>query len=55
MAGSDIQLLCQKASMNTIRKFVKGKKDGVNARSKELVITCDDFEAALRSIQSERP
>jgi transitional endoplasmic reticulum ATPase len=55
MAGSDIKLLCQKASMNTIRKFVKGKKDGVNARSKELVITCDDFEAALRSIQSERP
>jgi transitional endoplasmic reticulum ATPase len=55
MAGSDIQLLCQKASMNAIRKFVKGKKDGVNARSKELVITYDDFEAALRSIQSERP
>ena len=55
LAGSDIQLLCQKASMNTIRKFVKGKKDGVNARSKELAITCDDFEAALRSIQSERP
>jgi transitional endoplasmic reticulum ATPase len=55
MAGSDIQLLCQKASMNAIRKFVKGKKDGVNARSKELVITGDDFEAALRSIQSGRP
>jgi len=55
MAGSDIQLLCQKASMNAIRKFVKGKKDGVNARSKELAITYDDFEAALRSIQSERP
>jgi len=55
MAGSDIQLLCQKASMNAIRKFVKGKKDGVNVRSKELVITYDDFEAALRSIQSGRP
>jgi len=55
MAGSDIQLLCQKASMNAIRKFVKGKKDEVNARSKELAITYDDFEAALRSIQSERP
>lgn len=55
MAGSDIQLLCQKASMNAIRKFVKGKKDTANARSMELFITCDDFEAALRSIQSERP
>jgi transitional endoplasmic reticulum ATPase len=55
MTGSDIQLLCQKASMNAIRKFVKGKKDGVNARSKELVITGDDFETALRSIQSGRP
>jgi hypothetical protein len=41
--------------MNAIRKFVKGKKDEVNARSKELAITYDDFEAALRSIQSERP
>jgi len=55
MAGSDIQLLCQKASMNAIRKFVKGKKEAANARSMELFITCDDFEAALRSIQSERP
>ena len=55
MAGSDIQLLCQKASMNTIRKFVKGKKDGVNYRSKELAITCDDFETALRSIKSKGP
>jgi transitional endoplasmic reticulum ATPase len=55
MAGSDIQLICQKASMNAIRKFVKGKKDTANARSMELSITCDDFEAALRSIQSERP
>jgi transitional endoplasmic reticulum ATPase len=55
MTGSDIQLLCQKASMNAIRKFVKVKKDSANARSMELFITCDDFEAALRSIQSERP
>jgi transitional endoplasmic reticulum ATPase len=55
IVGSDIQLLCQKASMNAIRKFVKGKKEAANARSMELFITCDDFEAALRSIQSERP
>jgi transitional endoplasmic reticulum ATPase len=55
MAGSDIQLICQKASMNAIRKFVKGKKDTANARSAELFLTGDDFEAALRSIQSERP
>jgi transitional endoplasmic reticulum ATPase len=55
LVGADIQWLCQRASMNAIRKFIKGKKDAVNARSKELVITCDDFEAALRSIQSGRP
>ncbi len=55
LVGSDIQWLCQRASMNAIRKFIKGKKDVVNARSKELVITYDDFEAALRSIQSGRP
>jgi len=55
LVGSDIQWLCQRSSMNAIRKFIKGKKDAVNARSKELVITGDDFEAALRSIQSGRP
>jgi transitional endoplasmic reticulum ATPase len=55
MAGSDIQLLCQRASKNAIRKFVKGKKESANARFSELVITCDDFEEALISIQSERP
>ena len=55
LVGADIQWLCQRASMNAIRKFIKGKKDAVNARSKELVITYDDFEAALRSIQSGRP
>ena len=54
LVGSDIQWLCQRSSMNAIRKFIK-KKDVVNARSKELVITYDDFEAALRSIQSGRP
>jgi transitional endoplasmic reticulum ATPase len=53
LVGSDIQWLCQRSSVNAIRKFIK-KKDVVNARSKELVITCDDFEAALRSIQSGR-
>jgi transitional endoplasmic reticulum ATPase len=55
LVGSDIQWLCQRSSMNAIRKFIKGKKDVVNARSKELVITYDDLEAALRSIQSGRP
>jgi transitional endoplasmic reticulum ATPase len=55
LVGSDIQWLCQRASMNAIRKFIKGRKDVVNARSKELVITGDEFEAALRSIQSGRP
>jgi len=55
MVGSDIQLLCQKASMNAIRKFVREENEAANSRSMELVITCDDFEAALRSIQSERP
>jgi len=55
LVGSDIQWLCQRASMNAIRKFIKGRKDGANAQSKELVITLDDFEAALRSIQSGRP
>ncbi|MCJ7746940.1 MAG: CDC48 family AAA ATPase [Desulfobacterales bacterium] len=55
LVGSDIQWICQRASMNAIRKFIKGRKDVVNARSKELVITGDDFEAALRSIQSGRP
>jgi transitional endoplasmic reticulum ATPase len=54
LVGSDIQWICQRSSMNAIRKFIK-KKDVVNARSKELVITGDDFEAALRSIQSGRP
>ena len=54
LVGSDIQWICQRSSMNAIRKFIK-KKDVVNARSKELVITYDDFEAALRSIQSGRP
>ncbi|MEW6375300.1 MAG: CDC48 family AAA ATPase [Thermodesulfobacteriota bacterium] len=52
LVGSDIQWLCQKASMNAIRKFLKEKGD---TRSKKVVITRDDFEAALRSIQSERP
>jgi len=52
MTGSDIELLCQRASKNTIRRFIKEKGE---ARSKQLFITCDDFEAALRSIQSERP
>jgi transitional endoplasmic reticulum ATPase len=55
LVGSDIQWICQRASMNAIRKFIKGRKDVVNARSKELVMTGDDFEAALRSIQSGRP
>ncbi len=55
LVGSDIQWLCQRASMNAIRKFIEGKKNVVNARSKELVITCDDFEAALRSIRSGKP
>jgi transitional endoplasmic reticulum ATPase len=55
LVGSDIQWLCQRASMSAIRKFIKGRKDGANAQSKELVITFDDFEAALRSIQSGRP
>jgi len=49
LGGSDIQSLCRRASMNAIRRFIAGEK------SKELVITCDDFEAALRSIQSGRP
>jgi len=55
MVGSDIQFICQRASKNAIRSFVKGKKKGANARDIELFITCDDFEAVLRSIQSERP
>jgi transitional endoplasmic reticulum ATPase len=55
LVGSDIQWLCQRASMNAMRKFIKGRKDVVNARSKELVITGDDFETALRSMQSGRP
>ncbi len=49
LVGSDIQSLCRKASMNAIRRFIAGDK------SKELFITYDDFEAALRSIHSERP
>ncbi len=55
LVGSDIEWLCQRASMNAIRKFIKRKKEGPNARPKELVITSDDFEEALRSIRSERP
>jgi transitional endoplasmic reticulum ATPase len=55
MAGSDIQLLCQKASMNAIRKFIKEKKETADAQASELIITYDDFERALSSIQSERP
>jgi transitional endoplasmic reticulum ATPase len=55
MVGSDIQLFCQRASKNSIHKFVKDRKDDADARSAELIITKDDFEAALRSIRSERP
>lgn len=53
--GSDIQLICHRASKNAIRRFVKSNKEAASARTKELIITSDDFEAALRSIQSERP
>jgi transitional endoplasmic reticulum ATPase len=49
LVGSDIQSLCRRASMNAIRRFIAGEK------SKELFITCDDFEAALRSLHFERP
>lgn len=52
MVGSDIELLCLRASKNAIRKYIKGHGE---SRPKELVLTSDDFEAALASIQSERP
>jgi transitional endoplasmic reticulum ATPase len=55
MVGSDIQLLCQRASKNAIRKFVRKEKEAANSRSMALVITGKDFEAALKSLQSERP
>jgi transitional endoplasmic reticulum ATPase len=55
MTGSDIQLLCQRALKNAIRKFIKEKKEMADSRASELIMTYDDFEKALRSIQSERP
>jgi transitional endoplasmic reticulum ATPase len=55
MTGSDIQLVCQRALKNAIRKFIKEKREMADAMASELVITLDDFKKALRSIQSERP
>jgi transitional endoplasmic reticulum ATPase len=55
MTGSDIELLCQRALKNTIRKFIKEKKETADAQASELIVTYDDFEKALKSIQSERP
>jgi len=55
LVGSDIQSLCRRASMNAIRRFIDAENGTTPARSKELVITRDDFEVALRSVQSERP
>jgi transitional endoplasmic reticulum ATPase len=55
MVGSDIQLLCQRASKNAIHKFVKDRRDEADIQAAKFIITHDDFDAALRSIQSERP
>lgn len=55
MTGSDIELLCQRALKNTIRRFIKEKKEAADAQASELTMTHDDLERALRSIKSERP
>ena len=55
MVGSDIQLICQRAAKNAIREYVKEKMGAANPQTMELVITRNDFEEALKSVQSERP
>jgi transitional endoplasmic reticulum ATPase len=53
--GSDIEALCRRASMNAIRRYIAAGKKKADGPSKELVISRDDFEAAIRSVHPERP
>jgi transitional endoplasmic reticulum ATPase len=53
--GSDIESLCRRASMSAIRRYIAEEKNRADAPAKDVVITRDDFEVALRSMHSERP
>jgi transitional endoplasmic reticulum ATPase len=53
--GSDIEALCRRASMSAIRRYIAAGKKKADAPSKQLVITRDDFDTAMKSVHPERP
>jgi len=54
LAGSDIEFICRKASMLTIREYVNHTQNAKpNARA-QLTISKRHFEEALRLVQKQK-